>query len=123
MPAIPEDELQLIDLTIKWGARPVLHVDLPRAEKALKAAIQARNSKIAASGTILDVLSSQPKFTKYLETLGIEVPLKDNGKGKMIPALGKDDIGFRQMMADYPEHSKLFKGRMAAKSTTAGRWH
>jgi DNA polymerase len=117
LPAIPEDELQLIDLTIKWGARPVLHVDLPRAEKALKAAIQDRNSKIAASGTILDVLSSQPKFTKYLETLGIEVPLKDNGKGKMIPALGKDDIGFRQMMADYPEHSKLFKGRMAAKST------
>ena len=116
-PGLPEDELQLIDLTMRWGCRPVLHVDTARAGKALTAAIEARNAKIAASGTTLAVLGSQLKFTQHLETLGIDVPLKKNKKGLLIPALSKDDLGFRQMVANNPEHNALFQGRLAAKST------
>ena len=116
-PGLPDEELQLIDLTMRWGCRPVLHVDLPRAEAALRVSIASRNDAIEASGTTLEVLSSQPKFRAYLEDLNIEVPMKKNKKGDLIPALGKDDLGFRQMLADYPEHDLLFKGRLAAKST------
>lgn len=117
LPAVPDDELALIDLTIKWGARPVLHVDLPRARQALTAAIDDREAKIAASGTTLEVLSSQPKFTEHLEGLNIDVPLKKNKNGLDIPALAANDLGFRAMMARYPEHRALFQGRLAAKST------
>lgn len=117
LPGMPEDELALIDLTIRWGAQPCLHVDLPRIVKAYRIAVRERRAKIKASGTTLQVLSSQPQFFKLLTGLGIDVPTKKNPKGKDIPALGKNDLGFRQMIADYPEHKKLFEGRLAAKST------
>ena len=117
-PGMPDDEMALIDLTMRWCCRPVLNVDLPRLARAYKIALRTRRQKIKASGTSLEVLSSQPKFKAYLEELGVEVPLKPNKKqDKMIPALGKDDLGFRQMIADYPEHFNVFQGRLAAKST------
>ena len=116
-PAVPEDELQLIHITTRWGCQPVLHVNIPRAKRALAAAIRERETKIQNSGTSLEVLSSQPKFTAYLESLGIEVPTKINKNGDDIPALGKNDLGFRRMVADHPEHANLFAGRLAAKST------
>jgi len=116
-PGLPDDELALIDLTMRWGCRPVLHVDLERAGMALREAHKFRNSKIAESGEPLEVLSSQPKFTAALEARGIEVPMKTNKKGKQIPALAKNDLGFRALLVDYPEHKALLQGRMAAKST------
>lgn len=116
-PAMPDDELELVHVTTRWGCQPILHVDLPRAEAALKASIDEREAKIEASGTSLEVLSSQPKFTEYLESLGIEVPTKVNKNGDDIPALAANDLGFRGMVADYPDHAALFAGRLAAKST------
>lgn len=114
---LPDEELALIDLTMRWACRPVLHLDLPRLVRAYRNALRERRAKIKASGTTLEVLSSQPKFTQYLLNLGIDIPKKLNPKGKEIPALGKNDLGFRQMMANHPEHRALFEGRMAAKST------
>lgn len=117
VPGLPKDEQALIDLTMRWCCRPVLQVDLPRLLKAYKATVRARRAKIKASGTTLKILSSQQQFVTYLESLSIEVPYKENSKGKMIPALAKDDLGFRQMIADNPDHKELFAGRLAAKST------
>ncbi len=116
-PGLPESEIGLIDLTMRWACRPTLHVDLPRLAKAYRSAARTRRDRIKRSGTTLATLSSQPKFRGFLEALGVEIPLKKNKNGVMIPAFGKDDLGFRQMIADYPEHKLLFDGRMAAKST------
>lgn len=116
-PGLPEDELALIDLTMRWACRPVLHTDQKRLARAYRVALRERRDKIKASGTTLEVLSSQPKFVALLEELGIEVPMKRNPKGKLIPALAKQDVGFHQMIADHPEHYALFQGRLAAKST------
>ncbi len=116
-PGLPESEISLIDLTMRWACRPTLHVDLPRLAKAYRSAARTRRDLIKRSGTEIRTLSSQPKFREHLEGLGVEIPLKKNKKGLMIPAFGKDDIGFRQMIANYPEHYDLFQGRMAAKST------
>ena len=116
-PGLPDDELALIDLTIRWAARPTLQVDLVRILRAYRTVLRSRRTRIKASGTTLQVLSSQQQFRNYLENLGIEIPYKLNPKGKSIPALAKNDLGFRQMMADYPEHAAVFAGRLAAKST------
>ena len=116
-PGLPDNELKLIDLTMRWACRPTLQVDLSRLLRAYRHALRERRTRIKASSTTLDTLSSQPKFKAYLESLDIEVPLKLNKKGLMIPALGKDDLGFRQMIADYPQHQAVFQGRLAAKST------
>jgi DNA polymerase len=116
-PALPDDEMYLIHLTQTWGCRPVLHVDLPRAQQALEVAVNEREAKIAASGQSLETLSSQPKFVQVLEDLGVQVPVKTNKNGKEIPALARNDLGFKNMLAEYPEHRALFEGRLAAKST------
>ena len=116
-PALPDEEMDLIHLTLQWGCRPVLHVDLPRAQKALEHAVNERETKIAASGQSLETLSSQPKFVQVLEDLGVQVPTKTNKNGQEIPALAKNDLGFKNMLAEYPEHRALFEGRLAAKST------
>jgi len=114
---LPDGENKLIDLTMRWCCRPTLHVDLPRILKAYRAAMRERRGRIRRSGTTLGVLSSQQQFVRHLDALGIAVPYKLNSKGKEIPALAKNDLGFRQMIADHPEHNALFEGRMAAKST------
>ena len=116
-PGLPEDELALIDLTLRWGCCPALHVDLPRAKTALENVTNERQRKIRESGESLETLSSQPRFVDCLSERGIEVPVKPNRKGKLIPALAKNDLGFRKMVADNPEHHALFTGRLAAKST------
>jgi DNA polymerase len=92
-------------------------VDLQRILRAYRQALRERSTKIRNSGTTLQVLSSQQLFRTHLEHLSIEIPFKKNSKGKEIPALAKNDLGFRQMIADHPEHRALFEGRMAAKST------
>lgn len=117
LPGMPEDELALVDLTMRWGCRPILQIDKPRILKAFKHAVRTRRAKIRASGATIDVLSSQVKFRELLEELGINVPYKTNKNGKQIPALSKSDLGFKEMIADNPEHISLFDGRMAAKST------
>jgi len=117
LPGLPDDELKLIDLTMRWGCRPTLFVDTKRLLRAYRQALRERRHRLNASGTTLDVLSSQPKFVGHLRSLGVEIPVKRNAKGKEIPALAKNDLGFRQMVADYPEHAALFAGRLAAKST------
>jgi DNA polymerase len=117
LPGLPDDELELIHLTMRWCCQPVLQIDLPRILKAYKIAMRKRRKLIKGSGTTLQILASQQQFRAHLEDLSIEIPLKTNSKGKEIPAFGKDDLGFRQMIADYPEHKALFDGRLAAKST------
>lgn len=116
-PALPDEEMDLIHLTMCWGCRPVLQVDLPRARRALREVTDERQARIQAAGVPLEVLSSQPKFVEALAARNIEIPTKLNNKGLEIPALARNDLGFQRMVAEYPEHRALFEGRMAAKST------
>ena len=105
-PGVPDDELALIDLTMRWGCCPVLYVDLPRAEQALETAKREREAKIRASGYDISVLSSQPKFTQAMIDKGIRVPMKRNDKGKEIPALAKGDLAFREVIAEVKPHAQ-----------------
>lgn len=116
-PGLPAEELELIHLTMTWGCRPILHVDLDRAERALEKTKMLRKQTIKASGVPLEKLSSNPKFVLELEKRGIEVPLKKNKKGETTPALAKNDLAFQNTIAKYPEHRTLFEARFAAKST------
>ena len=115
--AMPDDEMQLIHLTMCWCCRPILHVDLPRAREALQEVTERREKKIAASGVALSVLSSQPQFVEQLRLRNLTIPTKVNKKGEVIPALAKNDLGLQSLIAEYPEHRALFEGRLAAKST------
>lgn len=125
--AFPEDELELISQTLRWGCLPTLQVDRTRMKAALDAESEERNAKIKASGTTKTTLGSNPKFADYLKGLGIEPPMKpkkkqgevvldDKDRPVLTYAFSKDDAGFQKMQADNPEHADLFTGRIACKS-------
>lgn len=116
----PEGELELVDLTVRMFADPVLRVDEKKAKKELTRERRARNKAIRDSGVDLDTLASNPKFVAALATLGVEVPTKPSPsiRDKVIPAIAKSDEALQALLT-HPEESvrKLVAGRLAAKST------
>lgn len=100
----PQDELDLIDLTLRMFCEPVLLVDgglakqLVDMERAEKAAM-AKNL-----GVPQNVFRSAPKLAAYLESLGYEVPYKWSEKQeKEIPALAQADVQFLDFKANADE--------------------
>ena len=127
LPFYPDDELRLIDLTLQMMCKPLLHIDVPRVVECRDNAIAKRNALIKASGLSETLLSSNAQFERWLVANNIPVPLKPsptqtekdeagNERPVMIPALGKNDLGFLELRKLYPEHEAVWAGRVAAKS-------
>ncbi len=113
----PEQELDLIDLTVRMFVEPKLFLDkamlLAYKEEMAKRAV----ASIDASGVTRDVLASQQKFRAHLEALGLNIPMKKSPTtGKEIPAFGKNDPAYIQMCNMYPEHRALWDAREVVKS-------
>lgn len=121
----PPAELDLIDITVRMFADPVLRVDLPLAKSELKREQKAKAKAIEASGQTIDTLSSNPQFCAALTGLGITIPLKDSptvkledGSPKQIPAISKTDEALQTLLIHPdPKVAALVAGRLAAKST------
>ena len=101
----PQSELDLIDLTTRMFVDPVLKIDRERLTKYLETETKNREALIKAAGICPKVLSSNDKFAEHLRSIDIEPPTKRSpATGKSIPAFGKNDAGWKQMVAMYPEH-------------------
>lgn len=115
----PEDELALIDLTMRMFTDPVLRVDIPRAEQALEYEKQARLRAMALSLVDEKTLNSSPKFAQALRDAGCEPPMKWSTKQNcMAYAFAQSDPDFIELQ----DHEnirvvRLAQGRLAAKST------
>lgn len=117
----PQDELDLIDLTIRMFCDPVLQIDIPRVEVALKEEQDERAALIAATGIPIKELSSSDKFAAHLANLiGDDcVPYKTSPTtGKLTYAFSKQDLGFLELKEHHDTRVRsLVAGRLAAKST------
>ena len=117
LPAFPKSELDLIDLTVRMFVEPKLTIDRELLTNYKEQIIEETKTKIEDSGTTREVLASQPKFAKFLEGLGIVVPLKKSPRTKkMIPAFGKNDSAYIQMCNLYPQYKHIWDAREAVKS-------
>ena len=113
----PCKELHLIDLTTRLFVEPKLLLDRSMLMQYKDEMVQRAQDAIQASGVEREVLSSQQKFAKHLESLGITVPTKKSPTtGKQIPAFGKNDPAYIQMCNMYPEHRALWDAREVVKS-------
>jgi len=139
-------ELWHIDATIRMLVEPKFDVDVPMLETALSMERDQKRKHIlmlarhlrtndmieeseavSAAETIEDLeeavraeLASAPKFSKLLESLGVEVPMKDSptNPGTQIPALAKSDEGFTALVEHENELvSAAARARLAVKST------
>jgi hypothetical protein len=116
-PSFPEDELELIDHTVRMFTEPVLTLDRPRLEKYLAFEQTRKQELLDRIGATRDLLLSNDKLKAKFEELGVECPMKDGKKGP-IPALAKSDAGFQDLL----EHERddiryLAEARLAVKST------
>ncbi len=116
---IPQDELDLIDITVRMFCDPVLEIDMPRVERALQKELEHKEFLINNSGVSLATLSSSPKFAKELENCGVEVPKKISPTTKEETfAFSKTDLAFTELLNSPDERVvALVRGRLAAKST------
>lgn len=146
IPQTRKDEVKLIDMTIRMLVEPVFDADMDllgntfeeegiRKEQVLRelGAILTTNIPLNAAAKIRlgetyarlgtdqvrKMLMSAAKFKQLLETLGVEVPMKESPTtGKEIPALAKSDEAFLAMQ-DHPNPlvAQAASARLDAKST------
>ena len=117
----PPQEMDLINMTTRMFVEPTLMVDRERLTKYRDNEITNSEQLIAASGIDRKILSSNQQFTEYLKTeYNINAPTKKSPTtGEQIPALGKNDAGYKQLCSKHPELQHIWDARVAVKSRIA----
>lgn len=127
-PQTSKDEMRLIDMTVRMLVEPQFECD---ADLLIDTLNQVREEKLQMLRKIADqmgctliqeaekTLASAPKFKKYLESLGVDVPMKWNTKQtRKIPALAKTDQEFLDMLEhENPMVALAAQSRLGVKST------
>lgn len=116
----PEDELKLIDMTLRMFTHPVLYLDEEalqsrlddlRAEKNELLGSLKESLKCETEEEVRENLASNPKFAKVLQSFNIEPPKKISPTtGKETWALAKKDEGFIALT----EHEDTFIQHLCA---------
>ncbi len=114
----PEEELDIIDLTIRAFCNPKFVIDRPLVLKLLREEVREKRRLIKDAGVPKSVLASNKKFAELLQQLGIDPPKKKSlSTGKDTFAFSKDDLEFQALFDDHPDHASLLEARLATKST------
>ena len=124
----PENELALIDMTLRMFTHPVLTVDDVLLQDR---AVELYEEKLALLEALMDrlkckdveevrkKLASNKKFAELLEEHGVKAPMKDSKTtGKETYALAKNDEGFISLTEhEDPFIQQLCSVRLGTKST------
>jgi hypothetical protein len=130
----PDDELKLIDITVRMFCEPVLQVDIPRAEEELARVIK-HNAIVIKNATAhlhlprnltpperaeraKKVLNSDIQLAKVLVDLGVDVPYKVTPAGNRKPAFAKTDLAFHELQ-QHPDKRvrNICEARIITKSS------
>jgi DNA polymerase len=114
------EELKLIDLTIRMFSEPVLVLNQGVLKSHLYA-VQSKKEKLLDSVTMIDKdqLMSNVKFAATLRTLGVEPPMKISPTtGKETYAFSKSDEAFKALL-EHPsiDVQAVVAARLGIKST------
>lgn len=118
-PHIPDDELRLIDITMRMFCDPVLEIDIPRVKAELENELGAKAAALLLSGAQVDDLMSNDKFAQLLRNAGADLPMKISpSTGKETYAFAKSDLAFQELMNSGSERVRLLcEARLKIKST------
>jgi DNA polymerase len=118
--AFPENEIKLIDMTLRMFTHPLFHVDDALLQERL---IDLQEEKMELLHTLMDKLqckdeeevrkklASNKQFATVLEGLGVKPPMKVSPRtGKDTYALAKNDEGFLALI----EHEDEFVQHLCA---------
>lgn len=118
-PHVPDDELRLIDITMRMFCDPVLEIDIPRVKAELENELGAKAAALLRSGAQVDDLMSNDKFARLLQAAGAQLPQKISpSTGKMTYAFAKSDLAFQELMKHGNDRVRaLCEARLKVKST------
>lgn len=116
---INNNELKIIDQTVRMFTEPALRVDVPLLEEHLTKVKQRKNSLLESCGVDKKDLMSNEKFASLLRGLGVEPPIKVSATtGKEAYAFAKTDEGFKALLEHEDERVQaLAAARVGNKST------
>ena len=125
----PENELCLIDMTLRMFTQPAFILDDALLNARLTQIQQDKSTLLRGLMDILDVgneeevrsrLASGPKFAALLEDMGVEPPMKTSPRtGKPTYAFAKNDVGFMELWEHpNPDIQQLCAVRLGTKSTS-----
>jgi len=118
-PHVPDDELRLIDITMRMFCDPVLEIDIPRVKAELENELGAKAAALLRSGAQVDDLMSNDKFARLLQAAGAQLPKKISpSTGKITYAFAKSDLAFQELMKNGNDRVRaLCEARLKVKST------
>ena len=118
-PHVPDDELRLIDITMRMFCDPVLEIDIPRVKAELENELGAKAAALLRSGAQVDDLMSNDKFARLLQAAGAQLPQKISpSTGKLTYAFAKSDLAFQDLMKNGNDKIRaLCEARLKVKST------
>lgn len=118
-PHMPDDELRLVDITMRMFCDPVLEIDIPRVKAELENELGAKAAALLRSGAQVDDLMSNDKFARLLQAAGAQLPRKISpSTGKMTYAFAKSDLAFQELMKNGNDKVRaLCEARLKVKST------
>lgn len=132
LPQFSRDELDLQDMTVRMFTEPMLVLDEAVLAECLSYETQRKRDLMVDAGLIppdlpaeealaaaKTILQSNDKFAEQLRALGIEPPVKLNGKGDAyIYAFAKTDPDFQELLESPDEDVRILcESRQAVKST------
>jgi DNA polymerase len=116
---MPEQEMELIDLTLRMFCQPELLVDIPAVQAERQKEIENKQVAVELAETEHAELMSNDKFAILIRELGVEPPMKISPTtGKQTYAFAKTDLGFQALLAHNDEAIQyVAQARVAVKST------
>lgn len=116
---IPDEELQLIDLTLRMFCDPVLRIDIPRVQAELEREVGGKAAALLRSGASVEDLMSNEKFAELLRRAGVNPPMKISpSTGRLTYAFAKSDLDFQTLLQHPNEKVRaLAEARIKVKST------
>lgn len=120
LPYVPQEELRIIDLTIRMFTEPTLVLDRPRMESYLSATTREKEDLLVSLGVAKADLQSSARFAGLLQALGVAPPVKPSPKHpeKSIFAFAKTDDGMKELLNHEDQRiSALAAARLGEKST------
>lgn len=119
LPRVPAEEMDLIDITVRMFADPVLRLDRPRVQAELEREVRRKEAEVAAAGVDKSVLMSNDKLAQAIAAAGVIPPQKRSPTtGKMTWAMAQTDLEFTALQKHpNPKVAALVKARLAVKGT------
>lgn len=113
----PQEEMKLIDITVRMFTEPQLEGDVAALEKIKIEEWTAKANFLDELGVSKGDLQSSEKFIQLLESEGVDIEWKD-GKNGPIPALAKTDTFMKGLVDnDDPRIASLATARLEVRST------